>query len=134
MAQGDRIRGRFQHYGVLVVPVKVNGVTLEFMVDTGASFCSINRSVAIRIGIDLKTIQRMRIAPASGSTIRVPLTKINELRVGIIRVKNLSITILDFPLELRVDGLLGMNFLRNFRFTIEPDTATLVLRKIPKFK
>ncbi len=131
MARADRVKGRFQHYGVLVVPVMLDGIRLEFMVDTGASFCSISRSVATRVGIDMKTTEEISMVPASGAPIHVPLTKIN-LKVGINAVKNLNVAIFDFPSELRVDGLLGMNFLKKFRFTIEPDTATLILREIPQ--
>ena len=79
----------------------------------------------------MKTTEEISMVPASGAPIHVPLTKIN-LKVGINAAKNLNVAIFDFPSELRVDGLLGMNFLKKFRFTIEPDTATLILREIPQ--
>ena len=37
--------------------------------------------------------------------------------------------VLDFPQELKIDGLLGMNVLGRFRLTIEAETGTLVLRR-----
>ncbi len=38
------------------------------------------------------------------------------------------------PLDLKLNfiGLLGMDFLRQYRFTVEPDTATLILRPVRK--
>lgn len=131
MARAHRIRGKFQH-GVIVVPVKLNDVRLEFMLDTGASVCSINQGSAVRLGFDLKGASTIQVVPASGSLIRVPVTKVELLEVGMASRNNLSFAVLDFPTELFIDGLLGMNFLKNFRFTIEPDTATLILREIPK--
>lgn len=38
--------------------------------------------------------------------------------------------VLTFPRELQLDGILGMNVLKQFRMTLESDTATLVLRPI----
>lgn len=46
MATCDKIKGRFQHYGVLIVPIELNGINLDFMVDSGASFCGISSKVA----------------------------------------------------------------------------------------
>ena len=34
----------------------------------------------------------------------------------------------EFPPRLRIDGVLGVNFLERFRSTFDFDTATLVLR------
>jgi len=38
------------------------------------------------------------------------------------------VLIVALPVALRVDGLLGVNFLEKFRVTFEFDQATLVLR------
>jgi hypothetical protein len=43
----------------------------------------------------------------------------------------LLVPVVDFPNSFNLDGVLGMSFLHNYRFTIEPDTSTLVLRDIP---
>lgn len=75
----------------------------------------------------------MLIAPAQGSTFRAPLLTIAELRLGGFQLLNVAAVVLEFPLELKLDGLLGMNVLRQFRLTIETDTATLVLRRLPSF-
>ena len=68
MARADRVTGRFQHYGVLVVPIKLDGIRLEFMVDTGASFFSISRRVATRVGIDMKTTEEISMGPCFRGT------------------------------------------------------------------
>ena len=38
--------------------------------------------------------------------------------------------VLEFPPALKLDGMLGMNVLKQFRVTLEMDTGTLVLRPI----
>jgi len=37
-----------------------------------------------------------------------------------------------FKLLFGFHGLIGMDFLRQYRFTVEPDTATLILRPLRK--
>jgi predicted aspartyl protease len=46
--------------------------------------------------------------------------------------KNLSMLIISFPPESQLRGLLGMNFLKGLRFTVEMDTGTLILRELKK--
>lgn len=47
---------------------------------------------------------------------------------------NFLVSIIDFPPDFQIDGVLGMDFMGKYRITIETDTATLVLRGIPKKK
>ena len=59
---------------------------------------------------------------------QTPVIRLDSLQVGDKKVKNLEVLIVDLPTALRVDGLLGVNFLENFRVTFEFEQATLVLR------
>jgi predicted aspartyl protease len=105
----------------------------EFMVDTGASFCSLRKDLAPRLALQFDPNRTIRIATASRQPpIFAPLTEVATFRVGGIVAQNLPFILLDLPDELGVAGLVGMNFLRQFRTCIEPDTATLVLRKLKK--
>jgi predicted aspartyl protease len=105
-------------------------VKLNFMVDTGASLCSLRKDIAQRLGVAFDPNRTIRIATASRQPpVSAPLTKVATFRVGSIIVEKFPIILLDLPDELGVAGLAGMNFLRKFRMCIEPDTATLVLRR-----
>lgn len=116
---------------MLVVPVLVMNAKLEFMADTGASFCTLRKDLAPKLALELDPNRVIRIVTASRQpTVFAPLTKVATFRVGGIVMQNFPMIILDLPEELGVDGLVGMNFLRKFRMCIEPDTATLVLRKL----
>jgi predicted aspartyl protease len=59
---------------------------------------------------------------------QTPVVRLNSLQVGDKKVNNLEVLIVALPAALRVDGLLGVNFLEKFRVTFEFDQATLVLR------
>lgn len=84
------------------------------------------------MGLKTYKNQSVYVAPAFGELKPVNFTILNKMKVGIHEVEKIILKILEFPKEVHYHGLLAMNFLRNFRFTIAPDTATLVLRRIPK--
>jgi predicted aspartyl protease len=59
---------------------------------------------------------------------KTPVIRVDSLQVGDKKLNNLEVLIVDLPTALHVDGLLGVNFLKNFRVTFEFDQATLILR------
>jgi predicted aspartyl protease len=133
LAQSDRIQGRFAQHGLLVVPVQLMNSELEFIVDCGAAFCSLRTNIAQRLALEFDPTQTIRIVTASRQPpVFVPITEVVTFRLGGVIMKNLPIILLDLPDELGVAGLIGMNLLRQFRMCIEPDTVTLVLRKLNK--
>jgi clan AA aspartic protease (TIGR02281 family) len=108
----------------------VQGQDFEFLIDTGAAYTALSKELAAFLGVQTHPSQTMIIAPAQGKTFRAPLLTIAELRVGGSRLLNVTAIALEFPPVLKIDGILGMNVLRQFRMTIEADTAHLVLRRI----
>jgi predicted aspartyl protease len=62
--------------------------------------------------------------------VQVPVITIAELCIGGLQVLHVEAMVLQFPQPLKLDGLLGMNVLKQFRMTIEVDTQTLVLRPL----
>ncbi|NIR51242.1 clan AA aspartic protease [candidate division KSB1 bacterium] len=119
--------GSKRHWGVMLGARRQNQ-----MVDSGASFCAIDKRIAEKIGLTRGKGQSVTIAPAFGNAKQVPIIRMNSVRIGINMIDNITVTIIDFPTGLNFRGILGMNYLQNFRFTIEPDTDTSVLRKISK--
>ena len=130
MPSASRIRGRFAYGGVLIVPVRVQGHDTEFLVDTGAAYTALRKDLVDLLGITIDPRRTSAIAPVQGTIMRVPLITIAELSLGGFRAANVDAVVVEFPRELKLDGVLGMNFLKQFRMTIEGDTRTLVLRPI----
>jgi len=86
-------------------------------------------TVVILCHMHLYHPERMQEVMIAGRTvIMAPVVMLREVRVGTFWVNNLESIVLEFPPKLRIDGLLGVNFLERFRPTFEFDTATLVLR------
>ena len=128
MPNAGRVKGSRQYGGVLILIVRINGWDFKLLADTGAALTAITRDVANLLGIDLRHPVRMeKVMIASKAIRRAPVIRLREVKVGAYRVDNLEALVLEFPPKLRIDGLLGVNFLERFRPTFEFDTATLVL-------
>ncbi len=129
MYKASRIPGWFDYGGILLVPVELNGSIFTFMVDSGAAYCSINQKLLDKIVAE-STDVTLSLAPLGKKLVIVPTVKIENFIVGDKVQKNALLAIVDCPDELKIDGILGMNFMGKYRITIETDTATLILREI----
>jgi aspartyl protease family protein len=102
----------------------INGKSVRFVVDTGATNISMSQSQAEQLGLDYRSGQRGISTTANGQVqaYRVPLTSV---RVGEVEVFNVAATIVPVPMDY---VLLGNSFLTRFQMKRENDTLTLVKR------
>jgi len=101
----------------------VNGTSVRFIVDTGASLISLGASDARRIGIDTRNGQSGIANTANGQTV-VSRVKLDTVRVGEIVLNNVDAMVhqQDMPI-----ALLGMSFLN--RMEMQRDGETMTLKK-----
>jgi clan AA aspartic protease (TIGR02281 family) len=130
LPSSSRIRGRVAHGGVLLVPVRVQGQDFEFLVDTGSAYTALSPDLVALLNLTVDPRRTATIVPAHGAMLKVPVVMIAELRLGGFRMTDVEAVMLEFPHRLQLDGILGMNVLKQFRLTIESDTGTLVLRPL----
>jgi aspartyl protease family protein len=99
----------------------INGRSVRFLVDTGATNISMSQSEAQRLGIDYAKGQRGLANTANGQVVahRVSL---NSVRVGDVTVYNVDATIVPAQMD---HLLLGNSFLSRFQMKRENDTLTL---------
>ncbi|MDO8691141.1 MAG: retropepsin-like aspartic protease [Dehalococcoidia bacterium] len=117
--------------GVFVVQAVLNGVRrARLMADTGAAWTSLTRSSLEKLGVDVAKPASLRSVAVADSTasITVPVFRIDSVRVGTTEVSDLDVIMFRLPDQLRLDGLLGINFLEHFRATFDFRNVTLVLR------
>lgn len=97
------------------------------MIDTGASTTVISSELfsAIRRNVETEYLGRYNINTANGR-VRAPIYRFKSLSVQGYRVNDIAMVVLPLD-ELQADGLLGMNFLRAFRFLIDQDSGSLHL-------
>jgi aspartyl protease family protein len=113
-------RGHFQ------TDFKLNGRKMNALIDTGATYVAMNRTMAARIGIKVTTQDmKFKVSTANGQA-NAAAVMIKEVAIGKIRVNNVPALVLE---DKALDGMLmGMSFLKELdRFAIE--NRTLILKK-----
>jgi aspartyl protease family protein len=101
----------------------------KFVVDTGASYTMISSAVAKELDIDLTQNQRTMPFQTANGLIQAPLTNLESITVGGMEIKNLLAAVHDTVPDPQVAGLLGLNFLSNFRMDIDTQKGMLHLEK-----
>jgi len=92
---------------------------VTLILDTGASYTQLPWRVLRAIGSDPKpNAGTIRVMTSSGVEVP-PLAKVIRLRALGQSVDNIDVLCHDLPPEARVDGLLGLNFLRQFNIAIK---------------
>ena len=110
--------------GMYTIDGSVNGYSIKFMVDTGATFVSMNSSEAKRLGIDYLREGRPAMLETASGREKAYRVKLDKVTVGEIKVRNVSAVVLEGSLPSRV--LLGMSFLG--QLDMQRDGKALVLR------
>jgi aspartyl protease family protein len=111
-------RGHFMTTGA------INGGTVNFLVDTGASSVTLHARDAARLGINYKAGQAMAMSTANGI---VPAWRVslNSVKVGGIALHQVEGLVVESGLEV---SLLGMSFLNRTDMKREGQTMTLTRR------
>jgi aspartyl protease family protein len=99
----------------------INGHTVRFIVDTGATSVSLSEAEANRIGLDFKNGKLGYSNTANGIAI-VHRVSLASIRIGDVQVYNVDATVLPAPLPY---VLLGNSFLERFQMRRENDLMTL---------
>ena len=111
--------------GHFVTTGTINGISVRFLVDTGASSVALSVSEARRLGINYLSGSPGQVMTANGSTMAYKL-KLDNVRVGEITLNNVDCVVVD-GLGLNI-ALLGMSFLNRTQMKRDGDTLTLVRR------
>jgi len=114
-----------QKYGVhYLVDININGTSLRLLLDTGASTSAINLSKAK--SIEHKVLRdNVKLFTGNGTTYS-KLISVDTFTLENISIKNFNFIILMKDIS-SYDGLLGMNFFRNYKFFIDQEKDILYL-------
>jgi predicted aspartyl protease len=114
----------------VIVPVHVNGEgPFDFVLDTGATFTCVDAAVAERLSLPEQ--RAVGVGAGVRGTGRVRLLSLDSLRVGAAAAEGLTACELDLAhteaVGVTAEGLLGLNFLREFRVTVDFVREVIVL-------
>jgi clan AA aspartic protease (TIGR02281 family) len=114
----------------VIVPVTLAYGTKEtetaLVLDTGAEVLTLHQNVAEALGIDVGGEERVQIVVAGGESLWARLVKLAYVKVGPVEQRDVYAIIIPYhgP-DMNVDGLLGMNFLRNHRYEVDFEKQTI---------
>jgi aspartyl protease family protein len=112
---GDVIRVPLAVDGHFWIQVEVNGVPVDFLVDSGATMTTIGRKTAALAGVPVGG-QRNQLVRTGNGLIRVATARADTMNVGDIERRNVRMFVADGD-ELNV---LGMNYLTSLaRWSVE---------------
>ena len=101
----------------------VNGVSVRFLVDTGATMISLGATDARRIGLDFNRGQKGMTQTANGQSV-VSKIQLDTVRIGDVTLHNVDALIHQTEMPM---ALLGMSFLN--RMEMQRDGSTMTLKK-----
>lgn len=113
--------------GMYTTVGSINGLTVKFLVDTGATLVAMNEYQAKRLGIDFRLNGKLaQVATASDIT-RAYQVKLNTVKLGNITLRNVDAVVMEGTQP--NPTLLGMSFLG--RLKMENSGAAMVLKHRP---
>ena len=115
---------------VVVIEAMLNGKSrAKLVVDTGATYTMISAATAKELDIDPGRSQRTLPFQTANGVIQAPLASLESINVGGVEIRDLTAAIHDIAPNSQVAGLLGLNFLSNFRMDIDTQKGLLHLEK-----
>ena len=111
--------------GQFVTQGSVNGASMRFMVDTGATFVSLSSGDAARAGIDYLGKGQPGASSTANGIIKVWKVPGNTVRLGDITLHEVEVTVNETNMPY---VLLGMSFLNRLEMKRAGDTMTLKKR------
>jgi aspartyl protease family protein len=112
--------------GHFVTTVAVNGISLRFMVDTGATLVTLSTGDARRAGVDYRSGQKAVLQTANG-TATAYRVKLDTVRLGDITLNHVDGAVVEGNVMGEL-GLLGLSFLNRLEMKRDGQTMMLIRR------
>jgi predicted aspartyl protease len=122
--------------GTISVPVVMNGASVIVSVtlngelranlglDTGATITVVSQRIAKSLALSPFGTSKVGTV---GGVITVPLARLRSLKVGDAEIHDLVVSIHDFSTDPRIEGLLGLDYLKHFNVSLDARRKLLVL-------
>jgi aspartyl protease family protein len=110
--------------GVYRTTGKINNKPVNYIVDTGATFVSLNSNMATELGVDYKNASKKAHSETASGLVQVYLVTLDSVEIGTIKINNVEAAVHEGEFPTMV--LLGMSFLKKLK--IEREGAILSLQ------
>jgi len=116
-------------YANVVLNDRVNA---KLLIDTGSSFVVISPAVAKQLDISVEgTRPDVKLTLADGREVPGKMLELDSIGIGEVKANDVEAAVIyQENAFLGFDGLLGMSFLKLFKFEIDLDKSKLILKKL----
>lgn len=111
---------------LMVEAVLDNEQAVSLILDTGATYTTISQDLALSLGYDLTHASRVRITTANGQVL-LPKILLESITLNGYTAYNVEATVMPMPNNVPFSGLLGLNFVKRHRITIDPAARHLLI-------
>jgi predicted aspartyl protease len=101
----------------------------RLLVDTGSSFTILSTNLVRLAGCNLANPLRFESVATGSGVLRCPIVEVPGLNCLGRQIKNFPVMVHTIPLNAYIDGLLGIDFLRNFQAVIDVAEAQIHLKE-----
>jgi len=113
-----------------VVEATINEVeTVRLLIDTGATLTIIRPDALRRAGVGSGQYEATRTLTTAGGRVSAPIYRISSISLGTEVASNIAVGSIDIPGLGSIDGLLGMDFLDQFSFSIDQGNQVILLTR-----
>jgi clan AA aspartic protease (TIGR02281 family) len=114
---------------ILIVEATLNQrVSGRFILDTGATYCIVSKATAAEANVTgRKDGPKVHMATASGKIVEATLAEARRIEVGNAVARDVQIAVVDVDPAPGFRGLIGLSFLRNFKYSVDADAKELLL-------
>lgn len=110
----------------------VSSRKLLVAIDTGAAFCVIPPEYALAVGIQAAYNPKMVSITTASGVLHVPVVEMPRIAVGAAEAREVPCALHSLPASSRIDGLIGISFLRRFRVSLDFEAGVLKLEPRPR--
>ena len=109
--------------GHYFIDADVNGATIRFLLDTGASFVTLSPDDARAAGIFMQSLQYTETMSTANGEARAARTSLRDIRLDQLFVDDVAAVVMEKPMPV---SLLGMSFLRRLNgYSIKDGVLTI---------
>jgi len=105
-----------------------NSIEVTLLLDTGASLSIISYETLARLGVSPDQAGKVGWFSTANGVVQAPIVSLAGFTIGEHFAENIEVGVMDVSESGAIDGLLGMNFLKLFKFYIDQGENTLHLQ------
>ena len=104
------------HRRKLLIEALIDGKTnIDLILDTGAGTTVISEVMASVLGYDIKNLPKTENFVSASGRVNARMIYLNRIELLGKKVENFKVAVMNLPVQIMADGLVGMDFLQTLK-------------------